>query len=123
MLDVLVYVVAAFFAAMGAYALAVPAQVPAIFGVHVDSADGRNEVRAVYGGFGLAVAILLVVATAGAPAAREGILVAIGVATAGMAAGRLAGRAVERPSGFYPVWFWFWTEIAIAAALLGAAWA
>jgi hypothetical protein len=53
--------------------------------------------------------------------AREGILIAVGVALAGMAGGRLAARAFERPSGFYPVWFYFWVEVVGAAALIVAA--
>jgi Domain of unknown function (DUF4345) len=121
--DALVVAVAAVFAGMGAYALAAPAGVLAMFGVRVESAEGRNEVRAVYGGFGLAVASLLVVAAIGSGAVHDGILLAIGFAVAGMAAGRLLARVVDRPARFYPVWFWFWAEVAMAAALLGAAWA
>jgi Domain of unknown function (DUF4345) len=121
--DVAVYAVAAVFAGMGAYALAAPAAVLAIFGVEVASADGRSEVRAVYGGFGVAVAALLVAAAADAGSAREGILVAVGFALAGMAAGRIVARAVERPSGFYPVGLWFLAEVVMAALLLAAAWA
>jgi hypothetical protein len=49
------------------------------------------------------------------------MLVALGVAVAGMAVGRLIGRAFDRPSGFYPVWVFFWLEVAMAAALLVAA--
>lgn len=122
MLDALVYVVAAVFAALGVCALAAPAGVLATFGVRLESADGRNEVRAVYGGFGLAVAGLAVAAAIGRGEMAEGMLVALGVAVAGMAAGRLVARAFDRPSGFYPVWFWFWTEVGMAAVLLAAAW-
>jgi hypothetical protein len=119
--DTLVLAVAVVFAGMGVYALTAPARVLAMFGVEVESAEGRIEVRAVYGGFGLAVAALLAVAAVGAGALREGILVAVGVAVAGMAGGRLVARVVDRPAGFYPVWFWFWVEVAMAAALLGVA--
>lgn len=121
MLDALVYVVAAGFAAMGVLALAAPGRVLATFGVQLDSADGRNEVRAVYGGFGLAVAGLAAVAAAGDGALARGMLVTLGIAVAGMAAGRLVGRTFDKPSGFYPVWFFFWAEVAMAAALLAAA--
>ncbi len=123
MRDLAVYAVAAVFLGIGAYALATPAAVLAMFGVEVRSADGRAEVRAVYGGFGLAVATLLIVAAAGAGTAREGILVAVGFAVAGMAAGRVVACAVESPSGFYPVGFWFPAEVVMAALLLAAAWA
>jgi hypothetical protein len=123
MRDAVVYVMAAGFAAMGAFALVRPAEVLALFGVAVTSPDGRSEVRAVYGGFGLAVAALLAVAAAGGGNAREGILVAVGFALAGMAAGRVISRATERPSGFYPVWFFCLVESVGAGALLAAAWA
>jgi hypothetical protein len=121
--DVAVYAVAAVFVGMGVYGLAAPAAVLAMFGVEVASADGRSEVRAVYGGFGLAMAAVLVAAAADAGSAREGILVAVGFALAGMAGGRIVARAVERPSGFYPVGFWFLAEVVMAALLLAAAWA
>jgi hypothetical protein len=121
MSDAVVWAVAGLFAGMGVYALVVPAAILAPFGVPVESPDGRAEVRAVYGGFGIAVAALLGVAAAGGGDAREGILVAVGVALAGMAFGRLAARAFERPSGFYPVWFYFWVEVVGAAALIAAA--
>jgi Domain of unknown function (DUF4345) len=119
--EAVVWIVAGLFALMGVGALARPAALLESFGVPVDSPDGRSEVRAVYGGFGLAVAALLGVAAAGGGSAREGILLAVGVALAGMAAGRLIARGVERPSGFYPVWFFFWVEVAGAAVLLAAA--
>jgi Domain of unknown function (DUF4345) len=122
-MDAFVYATAALFAAMGVYALAAPAAVLATFGVEVGTPDGRAEVRAVYGGFGLAVAALLAVAAADGGSAREGILVAVGFALAGMAAGRVVARLSERPSGFYPVWLFFWVEVVGAALLLAAAWA
>jgi hypothetical protein len=120
--DALTLVVAAGFAAMALGALARPRAVLAQFGVAVDTAEGRNEVRAVYGGFGLAVAALLVVAALGDPGTADGILVAVAFALAGMAGGRLVGGALERPRSAYPVWVFFGTEVAGAAALLVAAW-
>jgi hypothetical protein len=108
---------------MGVYALAVPALVLEPFGVNLESPDGRNEVRAVYGGFGLAVAGVLVAAALDAGAVREGVLVAVGFALAGMAFGRLVSRVVERPSGFYPIWFYFLVELVGAGVLLAVAWA
>jgi len=120
MSDVVILVVALGFAAMGAVALARPADVLAQFGVTVDTANGRNEVSAVYGGFGLAIAALLAVAALGDPATAEGIVVAVAVALAGMAAGRLLSALRERPTGLYPVWVYFAIEVASAAALLVA---
>lgn len=123
MLDVAVWAVAAGFAAMGLYALAAPARVLAQFGVAVETADGRNEVRAVYGGFGLAVAALLGVAAAGEGGVREGILVAVGFALAGMAAGRVLSALADRRASGYPVAAFLAIELVCAALLLAAAWA
>jgi hypothetical protein len=120
--DVLIWAVAALFGLMGLYALAVPAQVLAPFGVRLDSADGRNEARAVYGGFGVAMSGVLAAAALESGGVREGVLVAVGFALAGMAFGRLVSRAVERPSGFYPIWFYFLVELAGAGVLLAVAW-
>lgn len=122
MADAIALVVAGGLALMGAGALVRPALVLAQFGVEVGTADGRNEVRAVYGGFGLAVAALVVVAALGSPAAAEGIFLAVAFALVGMAAGRLVGAAIERPGGIYPVWVYFAVELVGAAGLLWAAW-
>jgi Domain of unknown function (DUF4345) len=120
--DALTLLVAVGFAAMGLLALARPRDVLAQFGVAVETVEGRNEVRAVYGGFGLAIAGLLVVAALGDPSTAEGIVVATGFALLGMAAGRLLGLVRERPAGLHPVWTYLAIELASAAALLAAAW-
>jgi hypothetical protein len=120
--DILIWAVAALFALMGLYALAVPALVLAPFGVTLDTADGRNEARAVYGGFGLAMAGVLAAAALDSGGVREGLLVAVGFALAGMAFGRVVSGAVERPSGFYPIWFYFLVELVGAGVLLAVAW-
>lgn len=120
MSDALILAVALGFALMGLFALARPADVLAQFGVAVETSDGRNEVRAVYGGFGLAVAALLAVAAIGEPATADGIVVAVAFSLVGMAAGRLLGAVRERPTGLYPVWTYFAIEIVSAAALLAA---
>ncbi|MEU4510175.1 DUF4345 family protein [Nonomuraea wenchangensis] len=129
---VVIAVVAVFFAGMGIYALAAPASLIAAFGITLPTADGRNEVRAVYGGFGLAVAAAL--ALAGYDVGlRDGIVLTVALALAGMAAGRVVSmvvesgvvesravgsRAVERPPRFYPTVFYLLVEAALAAALL-----
>ena len=118
MSDAVLLIVAAAFAAMGAGAIAQPRMVLAQFGVPVDTVDGRNEVRAVYGGFGLAIAALLAVAALANPATADGIVVAVAAALGGMAAGRLISTAFERPPAAYPVWVYFAIEVAGAAALL-----
>jgi hypothetical protein len=118
MQDVLVLLIAAGFAAMGVAAIARPRDVLAQFGVSVDTVEGRNEVRAVYGGFGLAVAAILAVAALGDPDSADGIVTAIGIALFGMAGGRLASAAFERPRSAYPVWVYFLIEVAGGIALL-----
>ncbi len=118
MSDVAILVVAVGFAAMGLVALLRPSEILAQFGVVVETPDGRNEVSAVYGGFGLAIAALLAVAALGEPTTADGIVIAVAVATLGMAAGRLLAAVRERPSGLYPVWTYFAIEIVMAAALL-----
>lgn len=114
MADALALLVAGGFALMGAAALARPAFVLEHFGVAVETAEGRNEGSAVYGGFGLAVAAVLAVTTLA-------LALALAVALGGMAAGRLIAAARERPRGAYPVWTYFAIELAAGAALVPAA--
>jgi len=110
-----IVVAAVFFAGMGVYAMAAPARMLAPFDVVLGSAAARSEVRAVYGGFGLAIAAVLVVAITD-PALRPGVLVTVAAALAGMALGRLAS-AVDGRTSFYPNWFYFIVEAVAAAAL------
>lgn len=117
---VVVAIVAVFFAGMGIFALVAPQALVAPFGITLQGGEGRTEVRAVYGGFGIAIAVLLAVAATD-PASHSGILVAVGVAVLGMAFGRAVGRAWDRPVSFYPLWFYFWVEIVAGAMLLIAA--
>jgi uncharacterized protein DUF4345 len=111
-----IIVVAVFFADMGIYGLAAPAALVRPFGIQISGPNARSEVRAVYGGFGLAVAGMLVVALLD-DGIRRGAVIAIAVALAGMAAGRLIGRVFDRPAAFYPIWFYFWVELVLAAIL------
>lgn len=113
-----VAVTAAFLAGMGALALVRPAAVVGIFHIRADAAESRNEVRAVYGGFGLAVATMLVIAGRRSDAFGDGLAIAVAVALAGMAAGRLAGFLVERPRSFYPTVFFLFVEAALACVLV-----
>ena len=72
-MNLAVAVVALFFAGMGVAALVRPAFIWAPFGVEPTTPESRNEVRAVYGGFGLAVAVLLVVADGTTADLRDGV--------------------------------------------------
>ena len=108
--------VAAFFFMMGLVALSRPEQVLALFGTASLTRDGRNEVRAVYGGFGVSVAVLLL-STLWLPGLRPGVLVAVAVALAGMAGGRLVSAVVDGSPGRTP-WILVGVEIGLAAALV-----
>ncbi len=107
--------VALFFVAMGVVALADPAGILARFDVAVLSAEGRNEVRAVYGGFGLAMAGALALALR-FEGLRVGTLVCAALALVGMALGRLVSWAVDGELGATPL-LYFFVELGLAAAL------
>ena len=117
-MNALILAVALFFASMGVVALVRPARVLGYFGVRELGADGRNEVRAVYGGFGLAVALTLAAALE-LPALRPGVLATVALAVFGMAAGRVVSWALDGRGGGYPALF-FGVEIALGAALVTA---
>ena len=118
MADVVIVAMAVFFLGMGVYGLAAPAALIKPFRIVLDSTEARTEIRAVYGGFGVAIAGLLALALADAGGIRRGALVAVAVALLGMAFGRLVARAVERPTAFYPSWFYFWVETLGGGLLL-----
>lgn len=103
---------AAAYAGLGLVSFLKPGVVPAVIGSIAPNADSRTEIRAVYGGLPLAFAATL----AASPASGT----AVGVATAGMAAGRAGSAVFEgRPSakmaGFIAL------EAMIAGALLWGA--
>ena len=108
-----------FFFGMGIFALARPAAFIRPFGITLPTPESRAEVRAVYGGFGLAIAGVLAVAANDATL-RDGILITVAAALGGMAVGRLVSGVVDRPTSFYPNWFYFVVEAVAAVALLWA---
>ena len=110
-------VIAVFFLGMGVYALAAPAAIIRPFGITLSEAASRSEVRAVYGGFGLAIGGVLIYAAIADGELRTGILFAVGAALAGMAFGRLAAAVLGDRTAFYPNWFYFLVEAVAAAAL------
>ena len=113
-----VAVVAAFFAVMGVFALVWPSGVMLLFGTRDLNANGRNEVRAVYGGFGLAAGGLLL-ATLFGPNWGPGVQLAFAVSLFGMAAGRIISLAIDHQAGLMP-WTFFLTEVALGGALIYA---
>ena len=102
------YVVVAFFAGMGVASLASPLFTLHFFGMKTLPADMKNEVRAVYGGFGLAVAGVLHhtrLVERRRPGYAMGIRTAVMVALIGMAGGRIVSFAVDATDGPYPATF------------------
>jgi hypothetical protein len=116
---VVIVLAAVFFLGMGLFALGRPATMIRPFGITLPTPTSRAEVRAVYGGFGLAIAGMLTLAATGNPA-RDGILITVAAALGGMAFGRLVSGVIDRPKSFYPNWLYFLVEVALAAALLWA---
>ncbi|HUQ00522.1 MAG TPA: DUF4345 family protein [Aeromicrobium sp.] len=114
-----VWVVAVSFAVMGLAALVRPALIWAPFGVEPTTAESRSEVRAVYGGFGLALAALMIWSLGAAVGVREGVLLAVAVSLFGMAAGRLVSALVEpRALMGWPGFFLLVELVAGALALV-----
>ena len=110
--------VALAFLIMGVVAIAAPDRVLALVDVPRLPWAARNEVRAVYGGFGLAVGGLLLAAPA-QPAWRAGIVVTVAVALLGMAGGRLAGLVLDRRLPGWPAGFLV-AELLLSVLLLSA---
>jgi len=116
--QIAVYLAALAFAAMGIGALVAPRRVPRLFGVDAVGEDMVNEVRAVYGGFGCAMAVLLVTATQNA-SLSSGVVLTVAVSLLGMAAGRVTSFALSGKLGFYPGVF-LAIEVALGFLLLWA---
>ncbi|WP_205876941.1 DUF4345 domain-containing protein [Mycobacterium camsae] len=113
---------AVFFLGMGLYALAAPASLIQVFGITLPTRESRSEVRAVYGGFGVAIAGVLAFAAfqpgLGTGSTRTAIMATVGLALAGMALGRVVSAVIEGRTSFYPNWFYFVVEVVIGGALL-----
>jgi Domain of unknown function (DUF4345) len=116
-----IVVIGVFFAGMGLYALAAPAALVRPFGTTLGGAASRSEIRAVYGGFGLAFAGVLAYAVVAGGEVRAGILITVGAALAGMAFGRIESAVVDDRTAFYPNWFYCLVEALAAAALFAVA--
>ena len=103
---------------MGVFALAWPSGVMLLFGTRDLSVNGRNEVRAVYGGYGHAAGGILLASIFG-PAWGPGVQLAFAVSLFGMAAGRALSLAFDHGAGVVP-WTFFLLEIALGGALMYA---
>ena len=101
------------------YALAAPAALVRPFGIALAESASRSEVGAVYGGFGLAIAGVLGYAAIADGEVRQGVLITVAAALAGMALGRLAAAELGDRPAFYPNWFYFLVELVAAVSLFG----
>ncbi|MCT7661026.1 DUF4345 domain-containing protein [Mycobacterium deserti] len=117
MAHAVIIVIGVFFAGMGIYALVAPAAIIRPFGIRLGDAAARSEVRAVYGGFGLAIAGVLGYAAIVGGDIGKGVLITVGAALAGMALGRLVAALLGDRTPFYPNWFYCLVEAAAAALL------
>ncbi|MGH1342206.1 MAG: DUF4345 family protein [Nannocystales bacterium] len=103
------------FGTMGLIAFVLPTRVTDQFGVDTLTPDGRNEVRAVYGGFGLAMAAALATATF-VDTLRPGVGFAVAAALFGMAIGRLISASIDGSFGRFPR-LYFVVEFVAASAV------
>lgn len=108
----LIAIGAAGYAGLGLASFLKPDLVPAVIGNTAPNADSRTEIRAVYGGLPLAFAATL----AASPASGT----AIGLATAGMAAGRAGSAIFEGPPSPEMAGFIALEALVAGALLLGA---
>ena len=84
-------------AAMGAVMLWRPEYLSQVTGLELSTPESRSEARAVYGGFGVAMALALFTAIVYSDF-RGGIMYTTGLALIGMAAGRAYAAWLERPT-------------------------
>jgi hypothetical protein len=85
------------FAAMGAVMLWRPEYLSQVTGLELSTPESRSEARAVYGGFGIAMALALFTGLVYSDF-RGGIMYTTGLALIGMAAGRAYAAWLERPT-------------------------
>ncbi len=119
MYDLGLYLGALLFAVMGVGALVVPDRVTEQFDVPTLTIAGRNEVRAVYGGFGIVMAAMLIVASTSMDL-RLGVGLTIGVALIGMAVGRLVSAVIDRSLPSRPLMYLVVELVAAGVILYGA---
>lgn len=103
------------FGIMGLIGIFAPATLGGWVGHDALGRDAANEFRAVYGGFGLAMAGVLL-ATQGSPAG-PGVQLTAGVALVGMAGGRVLAALLDGPPSAR-MWIYAVGETAIGLALV-----
>lgn len=110
---------AAFFLIMGALALTSPDRFVLALGLECKSRDGRNEVRGVYGGFGVAMAGVCIAGLV-TPLLRPGLLWALAVALFGMVGGRVWSTVIDRGAGAL-MWSAMAVELTLGCVLVAIA--
>ena len=118
-MSVSILIIAFAFLGMGLVGLVKPALIMKLVDSSAETVNSRNEVRAVYGGFGVCLAILLFASPTLLPELALGIYFAVGVALAGMALGRFISALIERPSIL--MWGFLFIEALAALILFNAA--
>ncbi len=114
--DFFLYFSSVLFALMGLGALINPNLVTFQFGIPTLSIPAKNEIRAVYGGFGIFMSAILILG-ANVPNLRLGIGYAISAALFGMAFGRVISTIIDRKIHKLPMMY-FCIEIIIALIVL-----
>lgn len=92
---------ALFFGTIGVAAMVRPRNLLQGFSIEAHEPESRNEIRAVYGGFPLVVAALLVFSLT-RPDLSDGILLALASSSTGMALGRIVSVLIDRKLGRDP---------------------
>jgi Domain of unknown function (DUF4345) len=106
---------ALFFGMIGVSAMIRPRNLLRGFSIEAHEAESRNEIRAVYGGFPMAVAALLMFSLK-RPDLSDGILFTLAISSAGMALGRIVSVLIDRKLGRYPATYIF-LELVVASMI------
>lgn len=114
-----IYLAIAGFIFMGLGSFIFPERVTAQFDIPKLTMNGKNEVRAVYGGFGILMGVMLIIAIY-IPDLRSGICLTVAAALTGMAIGRLISFIIDRNIGRFPC-FYMGLETLFAVILAFAA--
>ncbi len=112
----IIHIIAIAFLIMGVVGLFSPIHITRFFSFTPLSIDMKNEVRGVYGGFGIAMAILLEVSP-NTPQWQTGIILTISVALLGMATGRIISFIIDKQLNKFPLIF-FTIELIAGILLL-----
>jgi hypothetical protein len=113
-------IAAIFFLGMGVLGLLAPSSIVSQFGILLSNPAARSEVRAVYGGFGLAIGLLLLLGPLLFPfydILAPGINLCLAVSLLGMAGARGFSILVEKEYTIFPNVFYMSVEICIAFLL------